>query len=351
MTSSIHYSNLLETLCRGEHLTESAVEALFHAVFAGDIDAVRLGAVLAALKAKGETPAEIRGAARAMLSAAAPFPRPAGIEIGEIVGTGGDGAQTINVSTTAAIAAAGAGLFIAKHGNRAVSSLSGASDVLTALGAEVAVTPQEAARTLAETGFTFCFAPVYHPAMKFAAPVRNAMGVRTIFNCLGPLTNPAHPDYALIGVYDPSLLKPMAETLKGLGVKRAFVVHGAGTDEVAVHGTTFAVELTEDGALYERTFTPGDFGVTTVYTAADLKGGSPEVNARIAEAVLSGGGTGAQQDVVAANLALLLLLGKKAATLPEAVELARLTLAAGKGAGVLAKLRERSQAASERRAA
>ena len=351
MTSSVHYSELLETLCRGKNLTEHAAEALFNAVFAGDIDAVRLGAVLAALKAKGETPEEIRGAARAMLAAAAVFPRPAGIEIGEIVGTGGDRAQTINVSTTAAIAAAGAGLYVAKHGNRAVSSLSGASDVLAALGIEIAVTPEEAARTLVETGFTFCFAPVYHPAMKFAAPVRQAMGVRTIFNCLGPLTNPAHPDYALIGVYDPALLQTTAETLKGLGVKRAFVVHGAGTDEAAVHGDTLAVELTGDGAIVERTFTPADFGVKVAYEAADIRGGSPKVNAHIAEAVLSGGGTGAQRDVVAANLALLLLLGKKATTLPDAVRLARETLATGKGAAVLALLRERSEAASERRAA
>ena len=226
MILSHNFSDLLETLCRGDDLTETEAGALFEAVFAGEVDAVRLGAILAALKAKGESSAEIRGAAKAMLAAAAAFPRPADLEIGEIVGTGGDGARTINISTTAALAAAGAGLFIAKHGNRAVSSLSGASDVLTALGVEVAVTPEQAAQTLVETGFTFCFAPVYHSAMKFAAPVRRELGVRTIFNLLGPLTNPARPDYALIGVYDPALLMTTAETLKGLGVKRAFVVYG-----------------------------------------------------------------------------------------------------------------------------
>ena len=183
-----NFSDLLETLCRGDDLTETEAGALFEAVFAGEVDAVRLGAILAALKAKGESSAEIRGAAKAMLAAAAAFPRPADFEIGEIVGTGGDGARTINISTTAALAAAGAGLFVAKHGNRAVSSLSGASDVLTALGVEVAVTPERAAQTLVETGFTFCFAPVYHSAMKFAAPVRRELGVRTIFNLLGPLS-------------------------------------------------------------------------------------------------------------------------------------------------------------------
>ena len=350
MIPNHNYSDLLETLCRGDNLSENDAGALFEAVFAGDVDAVRLGAILAALKAKGESPAEIRGAAKAMLAAAADFPRPADLEIGEIVGTGGDGARTINISTTAALAAAGAGLFVAKHGNRAVSSLSGASDVLTALGVDVTVTPDRAAQTLVETGLTFCFAPVYHPAMKFAAPVRRELGVRTIFNLLGPLTNPARPDYALIGVYDPALLMTTAETLKGLGVKRAFVVHGAGLEEVAVHGVTQAVELTAAGDLVPKTFCPAAFGVTRNYRAEDLAGGTPDANARITEALLAGGGTPAQKDCVAANLALLLLLGKKAATLPEAVACARRTLESGAGLTVLTRLRERT-AAGERRAA
>ena len=360
----------METLCRGDDLTETEAGVLFEAVFAGEVDAVRLGAILAALKAKGESSAEIRGAAKAMLAAAAAFPRPADLEIGEIVGTGGDGARTINISTTAALAAAGAGLFVAKHGNRAVSSLSGASDVLTALGVEVAATPEQAAQTLVETGFTFCFAPVYHPAMKFAAPVRRELGVRTIFNLLGPLTNPARPDYALIGVYDPALLMTTAETLKGLGVKRAFVVHGAGLDEVAVHGETQAVETDNvllraqdqrnclvgyivaehQNRLLLITDRTGRAFLEVDRPAEDLAGGTPEVNARITEALLAGGGTPAQRDCVAANLALLILLGKKAATLPEAVASARRTLENGAGLRVLAHLREKS-AEGERRAA
>ncbi len=228
--------------------------------------------------------------------------------------------------------------------------MSGASDVLTALGVEVAVTPERAAQTLVETGFTFCFAPVYHSAMKFAAPVRRELGVRTIFNLLGPLTNPARPDYALIGVYDPALLMTTAETLKGLGMKRAFVVYGAGLDEVAVHGETQVVELTQASDLIPKVFRPVDFGVTRDYRAEDLAGGTPEVNARITEALLAGGGTPAQRDCVAANLALLILLGKKAATLPEAVASARRTLENGAGLRVLAHLREKS-AEGERRAA
>ncbi len=330
------FPEVLEAVIRGRSLTAAEARAVFDQVFAGKIEPAQLAALLTALRMKGETPDEIRGAASAMVEAATAFPRPEGIEIGEIVGTGGDGMKTINVSTTAALAAAAAGLHIAKHGNRGVSSLSGASDVLTALGINIRPTPDEAADLLKTTGFCFCFAQLYHPAMRFAGPVRGAMKVRTVFNVLGPLTNPAHPDYAVIGVYDPALLETVAQTLKGLGMKRAFVVHGAGLDEVAVHGVTQAAELTEDGAIVRRTFTPSDFGVTNVYAVEDVKGGAPEENARITEAILAGKGTPAQHDMVAANLAILLLAGKKAATLPEAVKLAHETLYSGAGLATLA---------------
>lgn len=262
-----------------------------------------------------------------MLRAARPFPKSA-FEVGEIVGTGGDGAGTINVSTMTALAAAGAGLRIAKHGNRGVSSPSGASDLLAALGVDIAAAPEDGFRMLERTGFAFCFAQSYHPAMRFAAPVRKALGTRTIFNVLGPLTNPAHPDYALIGVYDPSHLMTMAKTLRELGVKRAMVVHGSGLDEAAVHGPT-------DYVAYDETSEPR----AGRFTPEAVRGGSPEENARIAEAVLSGRGTPAQKAVVTANLALLLMLGRMAGTLPEALELARETLASGAGMKVLEALR------------
>ncbi len=330
------FPEVLEAVIEGRNLTAAEARAVFDEVFAGRLEPAQLAALLTALRMKGETPDEIRGAASAMVEAATPFPRPEGIEIGEIVGTGGDGLKTINVSTTAALAAAAAGLHIAKHGNRGVSSLSGASDVLSALGINVRPTPEEAAALLKNTGFCFCFAQLYHPAMRFAGPVRGAMKVRTVFNVLGPLTNPAHPDYALIGVYSPALLETVAQTLKGLGMKRAFVVHGAGLDEVAVHGVTEAAELKEDGTIVRRTFTPADFGVTNHYEVEDIRGGLPEENARITEAILAGEGTPAQHDMVAANLALLLLLGKKAATLSEAVTLAHATLRSGAGLATLA---------------
>ena len=234
-----------------------------------------------------------------------------------------------------ALAAAGAGLKIAKHGNRGVSSSSGASDVLRALGIDIAVSPEESAERLRRTGFAFCFAQSYHPAMRFAAPVRKALGTRTIFNILGPLTNPAHPDYALIGVYDPSLLMTMARTLKESGVRRAMVVHGCGLDEVTVHGPTDYIEYDEHTEPTAGQFSPADFGVQASFTIDALKGGSPEDNARIAEEVLAGRGTDAQKAIVTANLALLLKLGRKATTLPDALGLARATLASGAGLKVL----------------
>ena len=309
----------LETLYRMQPLSAAETDALFTEVFAGSMSEPELASLLTALKMKGETPDEIRGAAAAMLRAARPFPKSA-FEVGEIVGTGGDGAGTINVSTMTALAAAGTGLRIAKHGNRGVSSPSGASDLLAALGVDIADAPEDGLRMLERTGFAFCFAQSYHPAMRFAAPVRKALGTRTIFNVLGPLTNPAHPDYALIGVYDPSLLMTMAKTLRELGVKRAMVVHGSGLDEAAIHGPTDYVAYDETSEPRTGRFTPEDFGLSEPFPLEAVRGGSPEENARIAEAVLSGCGTPAQKAVVTANLALLLMLGRRAGTLPEALE-------------------------------
>lgn len=309
--------------------------ALFTQVFEGKIDPALLAGILTALKIKGETPEEIEGAARAMVAAAAHFPRPRGVEVGEIVGTGGDGMKTINVSTTTALLAAAAGLKIAKHGNRGVSSPTGASDLLTALGVDIRLTPDESAQLLDATGFCFCFAQLYHPAMRFAGPVRAALKTRTIFNILGPLTNPAHPDYALIGVYSPDLLETVAQTLRLLGVKRAYVVHGSGLDEAAVHGTTEIAELKEDGTIERSTLTPADLGAKRLYSIEEIKGGAPADNALITEAILAGKGTEAQQAFVTANLALLLKIGGLAKSLPEAVELARRTMASGKGLEVL----------------
>ena len=306
----------LELLYASQDLSSEQTEELFTKIFNGETDPAVFASILTALKMKGEAPSEIAGAARAMVRAARHFPRPEGIEIGEIVGTGGDGKQSINVSTIAALGAASNGLFIAKHGNRSVSSKTGASDLL-------------------RTGFAFCFAQLYHTSMKNVMPVRSALATRTIFNILGPLTNPSHPDYAVIGVYDTALIKPVAQTLKELGMKRGFVVHGSGYDEVSVSGPSEYARLYENGDIQTGRFTPADFGITAKYTEEDVKGGLPEENARIAQAVLSGRGKPAHNDMVCANMALLLLAGNRVQSIAEGVELARQTLATGRALGIV----------------
>ena len=262
----------LELLYASQDLSSEQTEELFTKIFNGETDPAVFASILTALKMKGEAPSEIAGAARAMVRAARHFPRPEGIEIGEIVGTGGDGKQSINVSTIAALGAASNGLFIAKHGNRSVSSKTGASDLLTALGFNIAPAPEQAAELLVRTGFAFCFAQLYHTSMKNVMPVRSALATRTIFNILGPLTNPSHPDYAVIGVYDTALIKPVAQTLKELGMKRGFVVHGSGYDEVSVSGPSEYARLYENGDIQTGRFTPADFGITAKYTEEDVKG-------------------------------------------------------------------------------
>lgn len=325
----------LEQLYRHQDLSALQAEELFTQIFNGETDPAVFASLLTALKMKGEAPQEIAGAARAMVRQAVKFPRPAGIEIGEIVGTGGDGMHSINVSTISALCAAANGLKIAKHGNRSVSSQTGASDLLTALGFDITPTPQQASDLMMKTGFAFCFAQLYHPAMRHVMPVRKALGTRTIFNILGPVTSPARPDYAVIGVYAPGLIEPVAKTLKELGMKRAFVVHGCGFDEVCVTGKTDYAELKDDGRILTGSFTPADFGVTGAYAAEDFAGGLPETNAELALSILSGKGSRAHNDMVAANTALLLLAGRRVETLSEGLALARETLADGRALKVV----------------
>lgn len=333
----------LELLYARQNLTSAQTEELFTKIFNGETDPAVFASILTALKMKGEAPSEIAGAARAMVRAARPFPRPEGIEIGEIVGTGGDGKQSINVSTLAALGAASNGLYIAKHGNRSVSSKTGASDLLTALGFNISPDPEDAARLLTGCGFAFCFAQLYHTSMKNVMPVRSALATRTIFNILGPLTNPSHPDYAVIGVYDTSLIKPVAQTLRELGMKRGFVVHGSGYDEISVSGPSEYAELMEDGSIRTGRFTPQDFGINTLYTEDDVRGGLPEENARIALDVLSGKGKPAHNDMVCANMALLLLAGKRVHTIDEGVALARETLQTGRAMKIVQAHRDFAQ--------
>ena len=325
----------LEQLYRHQDLSALQAEELFTRIFNGETDPAVFASLLTALKMKGEAPQEIAGAARAMVRQAVHFPRPEGIEIGEIVGTGGDGMHSINVSTISALCAAANDLKIAKHGNRSVSSQTGASDLLTALGFDITPTPEQAAQLLMDTGFAFCFAQLYHPAMRHVMPVRKALGTRTIFNILGPVTSPARPDYAVIGVYAPGLIEPVAKTLRELGMKRAFVVHGCGFDEVCVTGSTDYAELRDDGTIVTGAFHLEDFGVCGRYEASDFAGGLPQKNAELALAILSGRGSRAHNDMVAANTALLLLAGWRVGTLAEGLALARETLEHGRALSVV----------------
>ena len=332
----------LQDLCDRRDLDRAAARELFGRIVRGELDAPNIAGILVALKAKGERTDEIAGAAEALLDAALPFDRGA-IRVADTCGTGGDGAQTVNVSTAVAILAAEMGIAVAKHGNRSISSRCGSADVLEAVGVRIDAAPDVARRCLEEVGVCFLFAPQYHGGIRNAMPVRRALGVRTIFNVLGPLANPARPTWQVMGVYDPALTGPLAETLGMLGCEAALVVHGSGTDEIALHGPTTAA-LWRDGALETLTIDPDDLGIARQPLAA-LAGGDAEENARWLRDVLAGGGTAAHRDVVALNAAALWWIAGRAPTLPGALAVARDVLASGRAAARLRRWAEISHGA------
>ncbi len=297
--------NIINKLYEQQALTQSESQELFDHIIRGEMDPILMSAVLTALKIKGETPDEIAGAAKALLANAKPFPRP-DYDFADIVGTGGDGSNTINISTTSAFVAAACGVKVAKHGNRGVSSKSGSSDLLDSFGIDLAMSADNTRKALDELGVAFLFAPQYHGGVRHAMPVRQTMKTRTIFNILGPLINPARPNIELMGVYSLDLVRPIAETMLQMGLKRAAVVHGSGLDEVAVHGETHVAEI-KDGKIVEYTLTPQDFGLET-YPLEAIKGGEPEENRAIITDILTGKGTPAQIAAVAVNVGLLLRL-------------------------------------------
>lgn len=326
--------NLLDKLFANQALTQTECHAFFSEVVKGNLSNEQLAAALIALKLRGETVEEIAGAATAALENANPFPTP-DYPFADIVGTGGDGHNTINISTTSALVAATMGYKIAKHGNRSVSSKTGSSDVLTHLGINVGVAPQTARLALDETNICFLFAPTYHSGFKYAAPVRQALKTRTIFNVLGPLINPAHAKRQLLGVYSPELVKVYAETVKTLGCEHTIVVHGSGLDEVAVHGETLVAEI-KNGQIDYYTLTPEDFGISR-HSLEALKGGEPAENAEKITAILQGKGEAAHIDAVAVNVALLMKLFGKSDLKANVAEV-KTTLASGKVFETLSKL-------------
>lgn len=326
---STDFSALLNQLCDGHSLSEEKSRQVFTEIFQGQLNPIQLSSLLIALKMKGEQPSEIAGAALAMLDAATYFPRPH-IKIGEIVGTGGDHANTINISTITAIMGASLGLTIAKHGNRAVSSKTGSSDLLLALGYNIDCSAEISAQLLEQEGFAFIFAQRYHKAMRFAAEVRQNLKTRTIFNLLGPLTNPVHPDYELLGVYDPSLLSTMANTLARTGVKRALCVNGNGLDEIAPFGQTAFAEL-KDGHITTGVLTKEDFGIQQNFERSLLEGKDPQFNAHVAHRILMGQGTDAQNAAIAVNLSALLYLDGQVDSLKQGYALAVDAIKSGMG--------------------
>jgi anthranilate phosphoribosyltransferase len=335
------FTPLLEKLHRREDLTEAEAAAAMAEIMDGRAQPAHIAALLVALAMKGERPAEIVGFARTMRDRAVKI----AVSNGPVVdtcGTGGDRAHTFNVSTIAALVVAACGLTVAKHGNRSVSSRCGSADVFEALGVKIDAPPGRVEQTLADTGIAFLFAPTFHPSMKHAAPTRRELGIRTAFNLLGPLTNPAGASRQLVGVPRPELTELVARALALLGSDRAWVVHGAdGLDEISTTGYTKVSEARR-GAVRTFYLHPSDAGLPKA-GAGELKGGDPSVNARIAREVLEGT-HGAARDVVLFNAAAVLLIADRAKDLREGVRAAADAVDSGRAASVLERLVRASNA-------
>jgi anthranilate phosphoribosyltransferase len=331
---------LLGSIAGGRQLTEEEIFDGLDRMTEGEATPAQMGAFLMGLRMRGETVDELTGAARLLRTRMLPVSAPA--DAVDIVGTGGDGLKTYNVSTCAALVAAGAGLVIAKHGNRSVSSLSGASDVLTALGVKIDLNPAQIADVIEKTGVAFLWAPMHHPAMKVWAPVRSELGLRTLFNLMGPICNPANVKRQVVGVFAAQWVEPIAEVLAKLGSRHAWVVHGRdGLDELSTTGPTLVAEL-KDGAVSTFEVTPEDAGLARASLDA-LKGGDAAVNAAALRDVLDGV-AGAYRDIVLLNAGAALVVGGKADDLRAGVALAARSIDSGAARAALERLIAASRA-------
>lgn len=327
---------VLNTVFDGRTLTRAEARLVLGRLMDGQLSQMQAAALLAALRTRGETVDEIIGFAEAMRERAVKVPARTDGPLLDTCGTGGTGISTINISTTALFVVAAAGARIAKHGNRGITKRSGSADVLEALGAKLELSPERLARSIEEVGLAFIYARAHHPAMRFVAPIRADLKARTIFNNLGPLTNPAGATRQLMGVYSPHLTRTLAEVLRGLGLERALVVHGDGIDDFTVTGETFVSELRADGEIVEYSVEPEEFGLDR-YDRDELLGGGPAENAAAMRAILSGERRGAQRDVVLLNAAAALYLVGLADDLSAGVALARERI---DGGAALAKLEQ-----------
>jgi anthranilate phosphoribosyltransferase len=332
--------HILQKLMDRQDLAASEAGEVFNRIMDGLLTPAQIGAFLTALRMKGESVDELTGAATAMRRHAVLIDT-GGAPVVDTCGTGGDRAGTFNISTTAALVVAGAGVPVAKHGNRAVTSQCGSADVLAALGVNIEAPPETVEECIRAIGIGFLFAPNLHPAMKHAAPVRRELGIRTIFNMLGPLTNPANARGQILGVFAPELTESFAAVLRALNSKRAFIVHGRdGLDEITVTTTTRVTEL-RDGRL--RTYELDPLPLIGAYHSLEsLRGGSPQENAAITRRVLAGE-SGAARDIVLLNAAAGIVAGGKADTLEEGFKLAQTSIDSGQAAAKLAALAEHTK--------
>ncbi|MFC2002668.1 anthranilate phosphoribosyltransferase [Chloroflexota bacterium] len=329
----------IQALISGRSLTVEEAASVMEEIMQGEATPSQFGAFVTALRLKGETVDEIVGLAKTMKAEAVPVP--IAEPLVDTCGTGGDGLSTFNISTTTAFVAAGAGLKVAKHGNRAMSSQCGSADVLEALGVRIDLNAEQVQKCLQEVGMGFMFAPVFHPAMKYAAAPRREIGIRTVFNILGPLTNPAGARAQVVGVAEGSLVEKLALVLQGLGCHHALVVHGEdGLDEVTITGKTQVCEL-NDSSIKSYSISPEDFGLSRA-GLDDLRGGTASENAALLRLILSGS-PGPQRDVVLMNAAAVLLAGDRVGTLQQGVASAREAIDGGQALTKLDRLIEFSQ--------
>lgn len=344
------WPDVLVTLSRRDPLTAAQAEATMRVVFAGEATPAQIGAFLTLLHAKGETAEEVTGLARAMVDAAVPCPLglPDDTVAVDLVGTGGDRLASINVTTLASFITAGCGVPVCKHGNRAASSAVGTADVLEALGVAIEIGPEGVAACVRTVGMGFCFAQRFHPAMRFVGPVRKELGVPTVFNYLGPLTNPARTRYQLVGVSDPAMAPIMAGVFGATGSRRTFIIHADdGLDELSVTSPASVLEVRGDGAgnfeLSEWRVDPTGLGLAPA-TMADLKGGDAAFNAKVIRSVLEGE-QGARRDIGILNAAAALMVAGRVDALASGLTLARESIDSGRAVGVLDALVATSQAA------
>jgi anthranilate phosphoribosyltransferase len=331
---------ILTQLANAERPSEAAVEAALTSILGGGANEAQIAALLMGLEALGVTTQDVRAGTRVMR--AHMVPAPIDFDVLDIVGTGGTGLHTLSISTASMIVCAGAGAKIAKHGNRAASSLTGTADTLSQLGVNLDITPQKAAKTIQAAGIGFLFAPNHHPAMRFVGPARKAMGIRTLFNLLGPLSNPAGAKRQLLGVCDDRWRRPMAETLRDLGSTHAWVVHGEdGMDELTTTGRSFVTEL-KNGQLTDFEITPEDYGLPRA-SLTDLRGGAPDVNAKALQDLLSGA-TSAYRDIVLLNSGAALYIAGLAGSPKAGITLAANSLDSGAAQKALDKLIKASHA-------